>query len=1124
MAIDEFISNLKRSKKLQTGYSADLLKNTFVFNNGEQEFVLSFHDSNNCIIVYTNSLQFFSSIELPILKSDEAITVFDVSPISGEIAVGTNKGSIFIYTYISLLNSWELFKKTTHDVNKITCVQWLNKSELLLCDSIKMSVYLIKENEDFLQIWEQKNPGNPIFYVELSNTNYLSCLTFNDDLVYVWKRSLIDLDKEIYDYKLVLLREEGISTMNKWSYLGERTNILYSLNTSRKLNIWTIDGELKKERCIDLSQEDHRFAIIIKNNKKCGRDYDCIITFGKTLDAACMIYKVTWNGDLLHILETKQNLNMGEVFTNGLSNEDFLYFNSLYNESFSKIALVYDMLNQKTSGHFWIDVKKLFSAKTSTVFENIITFGGLVNDTNIIGIEEDPTRFLTQSLNQNLTRWVIKNDKIEKEKDLYLKSNLKSALKVGNSFIYMFEETLNSGDAEVKLRRQNPKKIDNYKDYLFLSYSDQVDVYMLKDLTFIGSKQVEHSEWTIINGKNIIFVSKNGSLTSFVFDADSWLSNGIVDTHCKIEYLDTHVQNNKFLFNTSNSEFLIYDLTEMFIYCRRIIDVDYKSCSWTMLECGEPIFFINLGNFLNICCREETYQIKNDYLLKSISIFSTNIAFQYFGHIEVLNLSCFDVQFKIKPSIEYLLLRLLRDGKYEIAKRVLSGVDQELESSNEFDAQKIFSVVKECDFKRTEVYVDALTWKNIASKLLIKLGGDDNNKNLIVMIQFLQTNFEANNLIINNFNLSAALGPIRLEDTIPLLFEQDNLFGIKDYNLEDINSTYDLFKCFFTIWSSRDKLTGVFEKLSKIEYQETKNPHDVGVFYLSLNKVANYKLLWKFSPLKESVKVTSFLANYTNKRCLNNGYKLLSLHRYKEACWFFLLGNDYKSMFYTTFKRMDSWLLGIGSLRLLDETNEKLKECLQIYCINYFFERKMFWEWFYCGLVIHNNKLDFVQINDFYLELDDLLILLSIFQKFGSAEIEYMIAKRVAIMYQRIGETALFEYYNKTYRSDEAIKIKNTNNKMPKKEVTKSIFDIFNKEDISSSIKPKKPDGGNQEETPFDDSKEKENKQQSSSSLSSTNDAEEKSNLQSSLFDNFKPQSATNNKQPQSKSLLDDWM
>ncbi|KAL6928127.1 hypothetical protein ACO0SA_002858 [Hanseniaspora valbyensis] len=1125
MLDDDLVAAIQQSKILQTGYTSDLLKTTFSYKNGQDEYILSLKEDIKAIYVYTKELQLFHIIELSSLENDESVAAFDVSPTIGNIVLVTNKGNILMYSYISLLNSWKFLFTKKHVISELTCVKWISEYELFVCDSNNIYVYLVKDYESFVKLWEQKTPGNPIFCIEKNNnSNYYSCLTFNSELVYIWKRTLIDLDNEIFDYKLILFKENGISTMNSWSHLSDNTSILYSLNTKKQLNIWTCIGEFKRYKTFDLDEKEHRFALIIPCNKKCGRNFDSIITFGNDFDKPCMIYKIEYNQNNLKVTQSERILNLKNIFVYGLSDEDFLYFNSIYNETLDNATIVCDNLNKKTSIHFEVDLKGLMDNLQYELFGKIAVFSGDVNSSKIIPFVNVEDKFLTKSLDGNITQWSIGDDHILKVGKYDIKSDVKMVLNIEKSNIYMTNKMIYSDNLKVDLQKENPKSMHLDKNNLFLIYSDQVNVYTLVDLKLVDSKTVDNSEWIVAYKNNFTFVSKKGNLNYFTYENNVWVNQKAININYEIEELYSYSYNQKFMFKNSVSELIIYDLVEMFIYYKVTVDPAYKNCSWFLLDSGEPIILLNMGTKLSIFYRDNSYEVINKFPIESIHAIHKNIIFQYETHLESLKISLFDEFLKPSQTLEYTILQLLKVGKYEVAKKICKKLDEEIASvtNSDINENKILSDISQSDLINDEIHIDDQEWKEISNRLLIKLDGDETNKKILKLIKFLQTNVKSNNFFVNNFNLALNFNTINFKDVIPLLYYQNELSGINGCDLDDINSASDMYDKKLTIWEPKDTVYKVFDKLSKIEYQATKIPHDVGIFYLSMGKIDSYKLLWKLSALKEATKIAKFLGKYDSKKCLNNGYKLLSLHRYKEACWFFLLGQDYKSMFYTAFKRMDSLELAIGSIRLMDEENEKLKECLKIYCIDYFYDSKMFWEWIYCGLIINDFDLEFVDISSFCLQLDDLLVLLSIFQKFGSVEKEKQLAVKVALMYQRLGDHIFSEYYGKNYVPYEKDKVKFNNKNMTyiKKVEKKSMFDIFNTEQ-SGSIK---------EDINKNNLVEQEANHSEQLKPSLLDDYEsntiEPSLQEKSLFNEFKSEpSSTKKQQPQqTKSLLDDWM
>ena len=292
-----------------------------------------------------------------------------------------------------------------------------------------------------------------------------------------------------------------------------------------------------------------------------------------------------------------------------------------------------------------------------------------------------------------------------------------------------------------------------------------------------------------------------------------------------------------------------------------------------------------------------------------------------------------------------------------------------------------------------------------------------------------------------NYIYKASLNNIALKDSVLAMFDKDFLIT------DNINFT----KGYKGIFQPTEQIKADFDYISKSVYQDTKNPHNVGLYYLAMGKLNEYKLVWKYSTKKEADKVNNFLVNYNSKKCLNNGYKLLSLHRYWEACWFFLLGDDYKSCFYTILKKMHDFNLAVAVIKVLDETDEKLKDCLQTYCLEYFKDLNRFWEYFYSGLIINDFDMGFVELDSFILEIEDLECLLMVVKDYGSDDLELDVMRRIKRLASLRSDEELLNYYTTKYKPQDK-KPYFVKEQVKMEQQKTDLFSSFNKKPIVQEV------------------------------------------------------------------------
>ncbi|XBW37805.1 hypothetical protein QEN19_003381 [Hanseniaspora menglaensis] len=1138
----ELAQLIKQSKYIQTGFTCDLLKSTFSFSTGSCEYVLSLNENGKSIYIYTQHLQLFTILELDFLSEEEVICVFDVSSSTGNISLATDKSNVFVYNYISLLDTWVYFSKYNNKSTQITCIKWISQQELLVCDVNNMYVYLITENNNFVNLWEQRISGNPIFCIEkLKGTNFFSCLTLNDNLIYIWERTLIDLVNEIYSYKLILLKEDGVSTMNKWSHFDDSFIILYSLTTEKKLNIWHLNDQISKYKSIDLSEKNHEFVIIIPHNRPSECMEDTIIIFGHDFNKTSTIYNIEYVNSSLQVHELEKKINFRSIFDDDLSSTDCLSFNCIYDQTKLYYSVVCDKLNKMESIHFKINMKDIIDLNKNEILEKVAYFTSDVQGMNII-----PTllkdSFLVQTEKGAVIKWSFKNKNLSKEPKFISKENIKHMLSSESSSVLLFEDRIIVNDNELLLERINPNHFILYEDKLFVAYDNQVDVYDLDTLSIIDSKIVKKSKWIFIKGNEVLFLTSSGIMTKVFYESGSWSKENVTNINYDIVSVSPATLDNKFMFETSSFELLIFDFKEMFCYYKRTIDKRYKNYTWSLLNSGQPLIFVNYGDCFNILYHNECTRILNHYDVDSLHIFSNKLIIKYQKYFEIVCISDFENKLQPTCDINLQLIQLIDMGKYEAVKKIFINIDSSISEQIPWECEDYVSNTFNSDLNiDSQFFVDDVKWKESATRLQIKLD-EKSHHVLLKIINFLLTEYRSNSVFVNSFKLNINLGIQSFKNVVPLLFEQESLLDIKECHIENINTLADINKYYLPIWQTKDQLYKVFEKVSKTKYMETKNPHDVGIFYLAMGNLDSFKLLWKFSGLKEATKVSKFLSAHNSKTCLNNGYKLLSLHRYKEACWFFLLGNDYKSMFFTAFKRMDFWLLGVSSLRLLDQGNEKLKECLKIYCFDYFYDLKMFWEWFYCGVIINNFNLDFVELDSFYLELDDLLVLLLIIQKYGSVSNERSVANKIGLAYKKIGKHDLSKYYLTQYACHESEKINLDTSIIGEVSLPKnSVFELFGNKISSFQDGSKSKDYAksisildqyddiHSVNTSFAPDESNKNSSQFKNTATSALDEFQVEPIkikptEKSLFENSKQQSSNIQQQQQPKSMLDDWM
>ena len=123
----------------------------------------------------------------------------------------SNKGIIFIINYIPLIKQWVLVKDPITSPfikTRITAVEFLNKKEILFCDMENVSVYKIQNSDEhhgfkIVRTWVKATPVYPVFNIikhcthTVNSAKYIcskfNLLTYNDSIVYIWKRIVIDV-------------------------------------------------------------------------------------------------------------------------------------------------------------------------------------------------------------------------------------------------------------------------------------------------------------------------------------------------------------------------------------------------------------------------------------------------------------------------------------------------------------------------------------------------------------------------------------------------------------------------------------------------------------------------------------------------------------------------------------------------------------------------------------------------------------------------------------------------------------------------------------------------------------------------------------------------------------------
>ena len=130
-------------------------------------------------------------------------------------------------------------------------------------------------------------------------------------------------------------------------------------------------------------------------------------------------------------------------------------------------------------------------------------------------------------------------------------------------------------------------------------------------------------------------------------------------------------------------------------------------------------------------------------------------------------------------------------------------------------------------------------------------------------------------------------------------------------------------------WVKSERLVKVIEAVVRNEFSELKNPGGiVSLLYLALRKKQVLIGLWRIVQHEEKTKMLKFLSNdFTDKRwksaALKNAFVLLGKHRYYDAAYFFLLGDEPIDCCNTIANKINDVQLAIAVAKVYSRTQER---------------------------------------------------------------------------------------------------------------------------------------------------------------------------------------------------------
>lgn len=1032
----------------QIGQTSQIHQSHYTYQADDENTYSIFLTNSNVVSIIKNGC-LYQSISL--CQVIEQVLSLSVSLSTGDIILVSGSNEIFIINYIPLLHRWILAKNSLSGSlisSKVTAIEYLSKNEILLCDFSNISVYKIESVMDELTLvrtWVMKNPVSPIFNIEkhcantASNAEYacsiFNLLTYNDSLVYVWKRTIIDVAENIYAYQLRLLNtdKQNSSTVvwNEWSKF-EKGDLLYTLNDDHMLRVWQSKAQVLS---LSLKELNHDYLFLIKHSST----RNILVTIGfNDNHVMYSIHEVCYDfSDKTLVLNTvKQNVEcpLGTLLPRCWISKDYLEFSV----DESSQLLYINNFDQKSTAvvEYHMD---------SYTFHLMFLAAGNTNDQIIVPKNGDPSTTFTQTLSNlnEITMWNTLNNTIHSKLHIikFDEKVVKAQLSSNGNLICLSKNNVIIDDEVILYENENCCDFDTVDNKLFVVLSNRVDRYNMRSLEKETSFDIPDFQQCLVFENHLVLIDFGKSSTSVMkynLKAENLATfeNQSIKKSLQFE-LDLKAKFNNckkgiVALKTLNNEMLFYDTDEMFMLESLKITNDVIPDDWILGIDGN--IWLVAFNFDHIVFynNSQTKIHKTKSQCKALSVFNEELTLFYENYIEIISLNQI---FELVDIDEEILLRTFMEaGSFDKAANLFSIIEHNLKNENQLSLESLDGKIAFED-----MLTDKDLWKDKFFYLKVKLKEKEYMINALLFVNELINNSYTNLSPFGcNYLYKAKIKDIQFKDAVLAIFE-------KNFNVPD---NVDFFAGYKALFGSVETIKVDFEKICKSKYQENKNPHDVGLYYLAMGKLTEYKLLWKYSTKKEAIKINNFLVNYNEKTCLNNGYKLLSLHRYLEACWFFLLGNDYKSCFYTILKKMNDFNLAVAVVTVIDSSGVKLKECLETYCIEYFLDLMMFWEYFYSGLVINDYDMSFVELDKFTLNLSDLASLQKIVKIYGTDKLEEEILKRIEKIVNLSKDNPVSKYYLEQSEPQQKVLF----SKNEKKQYSRSEPNLFKNFDKSSSF------------------------------------------------------------------------
>ncbi|KAF0278889.1 hypothetical protein FOG50_00253 [Hanseniaspora uvarum] len=1010
---------------VQLGKTSQVHQSHYIFQQDEQVYFQIFLNNKNTINILKNGVIHQSISLASYLKEVGALSVCFFT---GDVILVSESNEIYMINYISITQQWILLKRplfSSSITTEITAIEHLNKKEVLICDILNIAVYKISYTSDevpsLIRTWVNKNPVSPVFNITKTNSktgqsNEYMCrkfnlLTYNDSLVYVWKRTVIDVDNDIYSYQLSLINTDKLNsstvTWNIWSKINN-SEIFYTLNDDSILRIWQNRAEALQ---ISLAEIGHQYMFLIKNSK----DRNVIVTFGFDSENKVhySIHEVTfdYNSKKLLLNTVKKNLN----FESGV----------LLPETWSKSDYLEFLVSEKNHMIFFNNFDKQSTAVVDYEPERFSftlrsVAAGITSNQKIISSTVNTNNFYSQTVtNSNeVTMWQVENNIMHSKvcPGNFTNSILKIVQESSGEPLYLFSDKVVVGDKFISFEEGACLDIGVLNhDNLIVLFKDRIDVYFTDTLKKKYSFDITDSLFSFIHENSVVVVRSEKSKTfivKYILKTDDFQSFDIKTIEKSFSFdLDTNVEVGKYkngiiALKNIEHDILFYDVGEMFMLKKLTMENDSEPGDWILDTNGKLWLVV----FEDDCIRFYNDKENKIYKTKSKCIdfitIDKKLVLVYDNYFEIIEIE--NIFNKEAQDETTFVETTIDSGDYTKVGKFFKYLENNITNDQKLNTNTFEENISLIE----DIFNNRELWKQTFFFLKVKL---QNNHCLLTALIFIDEiineHYPKTTFFGLNYIYKAKSNDIKIKDSILANFE-------KEFTTPE---NIDFSTGFKGIVNSAEQIKLDFDDLCKSLFQETKNPHDVGLYYLAMNKLPEYKLIWKYSTKKEADKINNFLLNYNNKKCLNNGYKLLSLHRYSEACWFFLLGNDYKSCFYTILKKMHDFNLAVAVLKVFDPTGERLKECLQTYCLEYFKDLNKFWEYLYSGLIINNYNMEFVELDQFIVSLKDLECLLMIVKKYGTEDLEQDVLKRITRLATLSNNEKLLIHYSIEYKSQTKI-------------------------------------------------------------------------------------------------------